>query len=114
MVSASNQAVLNPRKRKCAVMISVNPISITNRFDVCMEEIGIYSFKSRTREAIGGVRTEIILMTPNRKIITGGNNRRNKSFPFNAKETMPAANGSQNSNILKRKVIVNAFKGRKL
>src|SRR5262245_19224702 len=98
IVNASNHADRNPRKRKCAVMISVNPINITSRFDVCMEEIGIYSFKNLTREAIGGVRTEIIFITPNKNIIIGGNKRRNRSFPFKAKEIMPAAKGSQNSN----------------
>src|SRR5438552_19002687 len=92
IAKASNHAVINPRRRKWAVITSVNPINTTNRFDVCMEEIGMYSFKSLTRDAIGGVRTEIILITPNKNIITGGNKRRNKSFPFKAKEITPAAN----------------------
>jgi len=113
IVNARTHAVLNPRKRKCAVIMSVKPINITKRFVASMEEIGIYSFKSLTRDAMGGVRTEIILITPNKKIITGGNKRRNNSFPFNAKEIMPAARGSQNSNILKRKVIANAPTGKK-
>src|SRR5690349_2264434 len=114
MINASNHAERKPRKRKCAVMISIKPISITNKLEASKEETGIYSFKIFTREAIGGVRTEMILMTPNRNIITGGSNLRNRSFPLRAKERTPAIKGNQNSKILKIKVMASAFTNGKL